>query len=191
MKLSDSDRENKDYKKETTKTIRPRRGKEFSDMNVTHAIKRQFFSNQMTFHDILAVPVESLVIFDDRSNFNYFKHLILRRHYYVSTFYVFSVLKPRYIRVIILFFSISLQFALNAFFYTDNLIETRRLYIQQQLSEFSLVIAKQLGKSIIAFIVSTVPVLALKLYSNPPFKHRKFLNEHLLTFNKVYIETGM
>jgi hypothetical protein len=54
----------------------------------------------------------------------YFKHLV-ESHLILSAFYYKTILTPQYVRIVHLFLSISLYFALNAIFYTDDFIQSR------------------------------------------------------------------
>ena len=83
------------------------------------------FKNKLTIKDISSLPLKDLLKYDDRSNMKYLWDLLKRKHSIISTFVPRSILNPRSLSIIFLFFNMSVNFALNAIFYSDTYINAR------------------------------------------------------------------
>lgn len=95
-------------------------------------------ANQLTYADRSTLTASQFLKYDHRSYVRYAWDLIMTKHSIFNTFVLNSVLKPKGIRIILFFLSISLQFAMNAAFYSDDYIVKRGLdyYSQDTVSAY-------------------------------------------------------
>ena len=104
-----------------------------------------------------------------------------------------SVIKPRSLMIVLFYLQISVQFALNAIFYSDRDIEARMNYPQQTRSERITYELYTLPSKVIPSIIFAV-ILNLfleKLFFHPSIRLYRLLNERLITRKEDYMQEGM
>jgi hypothetical protein len=78
---------------------------------------------QPTLRDLEELPIEDQIKYDKRSFSRYYKDIFIENQCFFNAFYYKSLRKPQFLRVQMLVVSQSLNFALNALFYSDDVIQ--------------------------------------------------------------------
>jgi hypothetical protein len=79
----------------------------------------------VTYHDYLKIPNSVLFTYDLRSIGKYIIDELVHYHSVIKLVLMDSIISPKLINYIKLTFRINMIFAINAFAFTDNLIEQR------------------------------------------------------------------
>lgn len=88
------------------------------------------YSIQPTVRDLDSLTYDDQIIFDKRKFSQYYKDYLMISQEIIHTFFYKSLKKPAFIRAMLLLTSQSLNFALNAIFYSDSVIEAVSLASQ-------------------------------------------------------------
>jgi hypothetical protein len=151
---------------------------------------KDFFKNNMTYRDIIALNTELLLEHDDRSYLIYLWDLVKTKHSLISLF-IPSILKSNSVNFILLCIGISLNFGLNAFFYNDEFIEQRNFAAgSENTTSFSYTVQHELSKSIFSFIIGAIPMMVIRFIAKPSLKSQRIVNEYVMSRNKPYIKQG-
>jgi hypothetical protein len=94
------------------------------DRGVDAAETQGDFTNR----DYQLMTVDESLLYDKRTFLEYYFKVLIRTHLIIRAFYYKSIIVPQFIRIIAFFLSVSLYFALNAIFYTDDFIVARSQY---------------------------------------------------------------
>lgn len=85
------------------------------------------FLTNVTYRDMYQINIDELLKYDVRGHIRYFFDLFMTKHIIIETFFSISVLYPKFLMITLLFLKLTLQFALNAIFYSDDYINARKL----------------------------------------------------------------
>lgn len=118
-----------------TKEINPKMKKYYTLKNSAKTLNamqhdKDYFIKNMTYCDMTTLTASEILIYDHRTFLRYAWDLILNKHIIFYTFFLNSIIKPRSIRIVLFFLTLSLLFAMNAIFYTDQYIEQRNIDVQ-------------------------------------------------------------
>jgi hypothetical protein len=86
------------------------------------------FTSQISLKDWDYMSVDELIALDKRSFFRFYWNCIYLKHDILRTFVYKTGLNPFFIRIIIFFTGISITFALNAIFYSDEYISQKNKF---------------------------------------------------------------
>jgi hypothetical protein len=84
-------------------------------------------------HSMISIPdydalsPRDLIQYDKRTPMAYFKDILIVDHTILSLIFRKSLKDPLFIRVVMLVFNLSMQFALNAMVYTDDVIDQKQI----------------------------------------------------------------
>jgi len=95
--------------------------------------KRKDFKG-FTKKDIASLNDDLSLKYDTRTFCDYFKDILLFEHPVLSLIYFKSLMEPLILRIAHLFFTLSVNLALNALFYSDNYIEERSNVVLSPIS---------------------------------------------------------
>lgn len=177
-------------------------GNNNSNMNVNHSSNyldyKQLSSSQIkipeikTKADFEELPISFQLIIDKRSFFQFVWDDLKESHPYINLILVKSILNPFFIRITSLIFSISLEFALNAMFFTDSYINQQAQVKETEGEDstgFGYVLLNEFSKSIWPVVITTIITTITRLILIIPKKYKEEFNEKLISTNKeVQIE---
>ena len=155
----------------------------------------------MTYSEISNMKITQKMKYDRRNPFRYFFDLISVEHAVIDTFYVMSGINPRSLKIILFFLQVSVQFMLNGIFYSDEIIEQRR--VNQKASTVNTT-QKTLFDTVV-FELSTFPSKILpsiffsicitfilqKALMTPSESLRKLYNEKIISRKEEYVKHAM
>src|SRR5690606_26446628 len=110
---------------------------------------------KFTFRDYEEMSFEQVIVHEKRQLCNYYLAVLLERHLILSIFFRKSLLKPKFLTFILLFFSMSLDFSLNAIFYSDGYISDR-YHEPSENESYGYTLMNELPKSIWSLLISSV-----------------------------------
>ncbi len=155
----------------------------------------------MTYSEISNMQISQKIKYDRRNPFRYFFDLISVEHAVIKTFYVMSGINPRSLKIILFFLQVSVQFMLNGIFYSDAIIEQRRVnqkastvnttqktVFDTVLFELSTFPTKILPSIFFSICITFVLQIALM---TPSENLRKLYNENIITKNEEYVKYAM
>jgi hypothetical protein len=150
-------------------------------------------NEKMTYPEIHDLDIDELLKYDKRNSFRFYFDLLKNEHLLIQTFSLFSAINPRSLMIILCYLQISVQFALNGIFYSDNLIEARNNYPQETRTdkiayELYTLPSKVLPSIIFAVILN---IFLKSLFFDPNIKLYRLLNERLMTRKEYYMDEGM
>jgi hypothetical protein len=161
----------------------------------------QCINYQMTYAEISDMKINEKMKFDRRNPFRYFFDLISVSHALVDTFYVRSALHPRSFKIILFFLQISFQFMLNGIFYSDKIIEERRVNQKQStvdasqatLSDTIRFEISQFPSKMLPSIFFSVCItyLLMTALMEPATNIRKLYNEKIISRKDDYVQHAM
>lgn len=86
---------------------------------------RKDFTGEKTLKDYDLMSVDELIACDDRSFSVFYWNTIYSKHLFLRAFVYKTGIDPFYVRIPIFFTSLSINFALNAIFYSDEFISEK------------------------------------------------------------------
>jgi hypothetical protein len=89
-------------------------------------VAQPVFKRPITISDYEELDPKELLEFDQRTTLTYLKDLMILEHTILSLFFFKSLKFPLFMRVLKVVFNISMQFAVNAMLYTDDVIDARQ-----------------------------------------------------------------
>ena len=141
--------------------------------------------------------------FDERKFGQYYKDMIFSDHPIISLGTKHSLMEPLTIRLVQLFFSLSLNFALNAIFYSDDYIEAHAntvivtgkilSVVNNSIINFkqdSLIDINDLPKSAFAVFIAAFIVFIFNKILEPSEKVEEKFNEDIISENENRIKRG-
>jgi len=151
---------------------------------------------QMSFSEISCMEIEEMLLYDRRGTLRFFWDLISQKHDLVQTFYVISVLEPRFMKIILFYLQISLQFMFNAIFYSDDLIEARNNKFSNELkdnpnfNEKLIYEIKTFPEKILPSIFFSICVnfILKSMLMNPSDSVKRLFNERIISKNQNYVK---
>lgn len=124
----------------------------------------------LTMKDYEEMTFDQLIIYDKRSFFKYYFDTILEEHCILEIIFKRSLVYPKLFRTSLLFFSFSLDFALNAIFYSDSYISARHstaVSTDIDVTSFAYTLEYELPKSLWSILISSVLTTGLHLIQRP------------------------
>lgn len=88
---------------------------------------------QLTNFDLEDMDYDDLLIYEKRNIFRYYYITLIDEHILLTAFFKHSLLLPRFIRISLMIHYFSMEFALNALFYSDEYISKRYKVDEEQV----------------------------------------------------------
>lgn len=155
--------------------------------------------NELTMKDILTendlnkLPAKYQISIDNRTFWNYFLETLKQEHKIISLFYNKSIIKPLWLRYLSFTLDLSLDFCLNALFYSSNIINSQFNEKTSQGKDaigFLYIVNNEFWKSfwpvVITFIISTF----IGIIVHVPIRYYNDLNQHFKTKMRTEIKKG-
>lgn len=137
--------------------------------------------------------MDEILIFDNRSFLLHLWNTFQETYDLYEIFFSKTKTKNRNFVMILYMLSISFDFFLNAFFYSDNLIEIRNengVKNKFDKETWLYVIQNELTKAIISFIISNILVWIVELIVEIPESYLRKYNEDLLSGDPLFIKSS-
>lgn len=141
-----------------------------------------------THRDYEDMTYDELLVHDKRTFCQYYYHTLKSDHMIISIFSK-SLINPYFIKISTLLFSIVLESALNAVFFSDDYISKRKHTTTQTTSIFY-TIFNELPKSIWSVLISNVITSLAELIAMPRMKYEHELMEELKTLDESKIKSA-
>jgi hypothetical protein len=138
-----------------------------------------------TYRDLEEMNFKELLIYEKRSFFKYFWVYWTSEHILLAIFLNKSLRIPIFIRTTLLIISIILDFAFNAFFYSDEYISKRAEYNNSNGSANSAtyILSHELPKTIFSSMTSIMIMFIIQLFTIPSKKVDNELTSELIKRN--------
>jgi hypothetical protein len=167
--------------------------KSLANFKVTNKEMERCINEKMTYPEIHDLDIDELLQYDKRNSFRFYFDLLKKEHLLIQTFSLFSAINPRPLMIILFYLQISVQFALNGIFYSDDLIEARNNYPQETRSDKITYEIYTLPSKVLPSIIFAVILnyFIMALFFNPTTRLYRLLNERLITRKEYYMDEGM
>lgn len=143
--------------------------------------------------DLAKLPMAIQVRIDERSIWKFFWENLLVDHEILNMFFVKSLINPVWLRFITAFFQISMDFTLNAIFFTSDYINNQADIKAKEGADaigFWYTIVNEFWKSFWPVVISLLIMQLVYIIVIIPDKYLRELNDYLLTKNKSQIILG-
>ena len=126
-----------------------------------------------------------LLEYDHRSLRTIIWHSLKSEHILLRIFFNKSLLVPIFIKIIIFYFAISLDFALNALFFSDSQISdlNQNIALSYLINQFN-----QLPRVIWSLLITSFIASIVGMFKTPKAKSEEQLNENLKSLDIGRIE---
>lgn len=154
--------------------------------------KRKYLNskNILSYKDYEEMKFKDLIIYDKRTFWVYYWQTLINEHCLLEIILKRSLLQPKLIRVISLFSTFSLDFTLNAIFYSDDYISAK--YYDSlnniEVDSFYYTIKTQIAKSIWSLIASSFITTIIHYLQKPGNETEKKLMESIKSKDIISIE---
>jgi hypothetical protein len=179
MKLNDTEKKINLNQQETSNSYNKVTEERYQELKYTPMMK-----------DYEQMTIEELCENEKRSFCRYYWILLVDDHILLAAFLKKSLIKPYHIRITLLFFNISLEFAVNAFFYSDSYISKRHVN-QVSPSDIFYSLINEMPKSIWSLLITSLITFLIKLYINPPEYVEEEFNKSMKTIKVETIQKGL
>jgi hypothetical protein len=145
--------------------------------------------NSPTTKDFEEMNYDELVLHEKRGFWKYYWILVKDDHIVLSIWLKKSLLVPKFIRIALLFFNISLDYATNALFYSDEYISNRH---QNSVisTNFLYTITNEMPKSIWSMLITAFLTALGKMFMFPNDRYEEEMNKNYRTFDKEKVREG-
>lgn len=149
----------------------------------------------LTLKDYETMKFEDLILYDKRSFVTYFIQTFMIEHSILEIIFIRSLLIPKLIRILLLFSCFSIDFTLNAVFYSDDYISSK--YTNSRVNNnndntnvdsFFYVLTTQLAKSIWSIVISSLLTTLIQCLHKPKAEFEMLLTKAIKTKNVEMIE---
>ena len=145
-------------------------------------LNKEYFSNYILYTD----DYEEAIIYEKRSFFRIVSIMLILKEKIINTFCFKSPLELQSLRICLLIFIYSSNFALNTIFYFSDKISDKYHYKNNNLIIFTII--NNLSISLISTLLSTIMITFLRVMTNSRYKMEKIFREQekKMRLNKDY-----
>jgi hypothetical protein len=128
-----------------------------------------------------------LIKYDNRNFREYYKDYLIDNHPLINLFFKKSLKEPIQIRIVLFITFFNLNFACNAFLFTDDYIDMRANADPIKRESILYTIIQESFKTLLCLVVSTTLKSILKLILNLPASEKASLNQAMVQKDKELI----
>ena len=176
-------------------------GNEDNIVNFQQLTEKELFEKEYTDEiiiktkgDLNELPIEILLKVDKRTSFEYLWDDLKENHPIINIILIKSILNPFFIRLLEILFGWSLEFCLNALFFTDDVIDKQT---EEKLKKGSnsiglvYVIVHDFAKSLWPVIITIIVTTLIGYLRKVPKNYKNTINSSLLSNDKNEVLLGM
>jgi hypothetical protein len=144
--------------------------------------------------DLEELPFLLKLKLDHRTFLQFLWDELKDKHPYINIILIKSILKPFFIRLLTIMFDLSLEFSLNAMFFTDEYLDKQaetKLKEGSQSTGFTYVVLNEVSKSFWPVLISFIIGFATSLIILVPKIYKEELNSALISDLKEVQNNGV